>query len=107
VEIPIIVEPHGSGWRARCRHPIDTAATGDTRHEAVQALEAVLGAALSEPVTVLPLEVTPDKPWVASAGAIPDDETTAAWLDAIAEYRRRRDADDLAELDAPPTPHRP
>jgi len=53
---------------------------------------------------VLPLEVTPDKPWIASAGSIPDDETTDAWLDAIAEYRRQRDADDQqAALNLPTT----
>lgn len=53
---------------------------------------------------MLPLEVTPDKPWIASAGSIPDDETTDAWLDAIAEYRRQRDADDQqAALNLPTT----
>ena len=93
MEIPVIVEPHGGGWRARCRHPIDASATGDTRYEATQALEAILRAAVSDPFTLLPLEVTPDKPWIASAGSISDDETTDAWLDAIAEYRRQRDAD--------------
>jgi hypothetical protein len=94
VEIPIIVEPDGGGWRARCRHPVEASATGDTRHEATQALEATLRAHLADPFTLLPLEVTPDRPWIAAAGAIPDDETTDAWLDAVAEYRRQRDADD-------------
>ncbi|MBN9121977.1 MAG: hypothetical protein J0I06_23015 [Planctomycetes bacterium] len=96
MEIPVIVEPHEGGWRARCRHPVDVSATGGTRYEATQALEAILRAAVSDPFTLLPLEVTPDKPWIASAGAIPDDDTTDAWLDAIAEYRRQRDADDQA-----------
>jgi hypothetical protein len=104
VEIPVIVEPHNGGWRARCRHPIDASATGDTRHEATQALEALLRAAVSDPFTLLPLEVTPDKPWIASAGSVPDDETTDTWLDAIAEYRRQRDADDQASLNQPTAP---
>jgi hypothetical protein len=52
---------------------------------------------------MLPLEVTPDKPWIASAGSVPDDETTDAWLDAIAEYRRQRDADDQQAASPPPT----
>jgi predicted RNase H-like HicB family nuclease len=102
LEIPVIVEPHGGGWRARCRHPVDASATGDTRHEALQALEGLLRAAITDPVMLLPLEVTLDKPWIASAGVIPDDETTDAWLDAIAEYRRQRDADDQAALPPPP-----
>jgi hypothetical protein len=104
LEIPVIVEPHGGGWRARCRHPIDASATGDTRYEATQALEAILRAAVSDPFTLLPLEVTPDKPWIAFAGSIPDDETTDAWLDAVAEYRRQRDADDQASLNQPAAP---
>jgi hypothetical protein len=98
VEIPVIVEPHGGGWRARSRHLIEASATGDTRYEATQALEALLRAEVSDPFTLLPLEVTPDKPWIASAGAVPDDETTDAWLDAIAECRRQRDADDQAAI---------
>jgi hypothetical protein len=103
MEIPIIVEPLGAGWRARCRHPVEASATGDTRYEATQALEAILRAAVADPFTLLPLEVTPDKPWIASAGAIPDDETTEAWLDAVAEYRRQRDADDQQALSTPPS----
>ena len=73
------------------------------RYEATQALEAILRAATPNPFTLLPLEVTPDKPWIAFAGSIPDDETTEAWLDAIAEYRRERDAEDQASL-SPPSP---
>jgi hypothetical protein len=103
VEIPIIVEPHDGGWRARCRHPVDASATGGTRHEATQALEATLRGTLAGPFTLLPLEVTPGAPWVASAGAVPDDETTDAWLDAIADYRRQRDADDQKLLSPPPS----
>jgi hypothetical protein len=96
VEIPAIVEPHGGVWRARCRHPVEASATGDTRYEATQALESILRAQVSDPFTLLPLEA--DKPGIASAGAIPDDKTTDEWLDAVAEYRRQRDADDQAAL---------
>ena len=101
MEIPVVVEPFGGGWRARCRHPAEASATGDTRYEATQALEAILRAALADPFTLIPLEVTPDKPWIAFAGSIPDDPLTEAWLDAIAENRRQRDADDQQSL-APP-----
>jgi hypothetical protein len=103
LEIPVIVEPHGGGWRARCRHPIDASATGDTRYEATQALEAILRASVSDPFTLLPLEVTPDKPWIAFGGSIPDDQLTEEWLDHIAENRRQQDADDQASLSPPPT----
>ena len=103
MEIPVIVEPVDGSWRARCRHPVEASATGDTRHEATQALEAILCATVPGPFTLLPLEVTPDKPWIASAGGIPDDETTEAWLDAIAEYRRQCDAADQQALSPPPS----
>lgn len=102
MEIPVIVEPHDGGWRARCRHPVEAETTGASRYDAVSALEAALRAAVGGPVTLLPLEVTPDKPWIAFAGSIPDDETTDAWLDAIAENRRQRDADDQAAQVPPP-----
>lgn len=82
------------GWRARCRHPVEASATGDTRCEATQALEAILRTAVSDPLTLLPLEVTPDKPWIAFAGSIPDDTLTDEWLNAIAENRRNRDCED-------------
>jgi predicted RNase H-like HicB family nuclease len=101
MEIPIILEPSGGGWRARCRHPVEASATGETRHEATRALEALLRGRLSESFTILPLEAVPDKPWIATAGAIPDDETTEAWLDAIADYRRQREADDRQTISPP------
>ena len=107
MEIPVIVEPHGGGWRARCRHPVEASATGDTRYEATQALEAILRAAVSDPFTLLPLEVTPDKPWIAFAGSIPDDELTQEWLGHIAENRRQRDAEDQATPATPPSQHVP
>ena len=94
MEIPVIVEPHDGGYRARCRHPVEAEATGATRYDARLALGAILAARVAGPFTVLPLEVTPDKPWIATAGSVPDDETTDAWLDGIAEYRRQCDAAD-------------
>ena len=103
MEIPVIVEPADGGYRARCRHPVEAAATGVSRYDATQALEAALRAAgVPAPFVLLPLEVTPDKPWVASAGSVPDDEMTDLWLDGIAEYRRQCDAADQAGL--PPNP---
>lgn len=99
MEIPVIVEPTEIGYRARCRHPVAAEAVGGTRYEAAQALEAALRAAgVPDPFTLLPLEVTPDRPWVGTAGSVPDDETTDRWLDGIAEYRRQCDAADQAAL---------
>jgi hypothetical protein len=108
MEIPVIVEPHGGGYRARCRHPVEAEATGHSPYDARLGLEAVLAARVAGPFTVLPLEVTPDKPWIATAGAVPDDETTDAWLDGVAEYRRQCDAaDQVTQSPAPSAPAAP
>lgn len=109
MEIPVIVEPTETGYRTRCRHPVAAEAVGGTRYEATQALEAALQAAgVPDPFMLLPLEVTPDKPWIATAGSVPDDEMTDMWLDGIAEYRRQCDAADQAASsqnpNSPPAP---
>lgn len=104
MEIPVILEPTAAGYRARCRHPVEAEATGDTRYEATQALEAVLSVRVPPPFTLLPLEVTLDKPWLAAAGWLPDDELTDQYLDGIAEYRRQCEAADQAALPSDPNP---
>ena len=105
MEIAVIVEPTDAGYRARCRHPVEAEATGASRFDATRALEAALRARVAGPLTLLPVEVTPDKPWLGSAGSVPDDDLTERWLDAIAEYSRERDAEDLAGL--PPAANTP
>ncbi|MBX9580628.1 MAG: hypothetical protein K2X87_10000 [Gemmataceae bacterium] len=94
MDIPVVVGPAGTGYRARCRHPAEAEAPGGTRYEAVQALEAALKGRVPEPFALLPLEVTPDKPWLAAAGWLPDDDLTRQYLDAVAEHRRQCDARD-------------
>ncbi len=105
MEIAIILEPHDGGYCARCRHPVEARATGFSRQDARCALEAILGPLVAGRFTTLPLETTPDKPWIASAGSIPDDAVTEEWLDAVAEYRRCCDTADQQTL--PPTPTQP
>ena len=94
LEIVAIVEPESAGYRARCRHPVPAAAVGAMRFDALQALEAILRGPIADPFTILPLEATPDKPWIASAGSVPDDALTDEWVAAIEEYRRDCDAAD-------------
>jgi hypothetical protein len=92
MEIAVIIEPHDGGYRARCRHPVEAEAFGYSRYDARCTLEALLASHIAGPFTTLPLEVTPQQPWIASAGSIPDDAVTEEWLDAVAEYRRQCDA---------------
>ncbi|VTT97406.1 unnamed protein product [Gemmataceae bacterium] len=98
MEIAVVIEPHDGGYRARCRHPVAAEASGHSRFDARSALEAVLQAHVAGPFTTLPLEVTPQQPWIASAGSVPDDAITEEWLDAVAEYRRQRDVADQQSL---------
>jgi hypothetical protein len=103
VEIPVIIELVGPGYRARCRHPVAAEAVGESRFAARQALEAVLRQHVAEPFETLPLEA-PESPWIGTAGSVPDDEPTEQWLDAVAEYRRARDAEDQASPSPAPNP---
>jgi hypothetical protein len=102
MQIAVIVEQVGAEYRARCRHPVAAEAAGQSRYEATAALEAVLRQRVAGPFELLPLEASPDRPWVSFAGSIPDDALTEEWLDAIAEQRRERDAADRSAL--PPSP---
>lgn len=103
MQIAVVVELDRGEYRSRCRHPVAAEAAGHSRYEATRALETALAGRVPDPFELLVLEATPDKPWVASAGAIPDDETTDLWLDGIAEYRRQCDAAD--RIGVAPTPN--
>lgn len=81
MDVPVVVAPVGADYRARCRHPVAAEATGATRYEALHALEAALVGRVPGPLTLLPLEATPDKPRVAAAGWLPDDDLTRQYLD--------------------------
>lgn len=94
MEIPVVIEAVGPGYRARCRHPVAAEADGDTRFAALTDLEALLAARGVGPFTTLPIEA--DQPWMATAGWIPDDDVTADWLAAVAEYRRDRVDEDTS-----------
>jgi hypothetical protein len=98
MEIMVIIEPIDSGYRARCRHPVEAEANGLSPYDARLALESVLRGLISDPFTLLALETTPDKPWIATAGSIPDDSVTNEWLGSVAEYRRDCDAADQLSL---------
>jgi hypothetical protein len=98
MEIIVIIEPFGTGYRARCSHPLPAEAKGETAFEARLALEKKPEEMVSESFSIFPVGVTPDKPWLATAGSVPDDPTTDEWLAAIEQYRRDRDAEDRAAV---------
>ncbi len=102
MEIMAIIEPVSAGYRARCRHPVEAVATGHSPYDAKLALETVLRGLITDPFTILALEATHDKPWIATAGSIADDSVTNEWLVAVAEYRRDCDVADQQTLSHAP-----
>ena len=89
MDISVILEHvENNGFRARTGEPLPASAEGGTREEAIDRLRAVLAEKVSSGVEIIRLRVptvSPDRPiW-------PDDEFTRAWLNGIAEARRRAD----------------
>jgi hypothetical protein len=73
VQIPVVVEFVGPGYRASCRHPVVAQADGDTPAAARQALEALLREHVAGPFETVPVEASDDSadPW-ASATTAPE-----------------------------------
>lgn len=91
MKVPIVVQHDDGHYLARCADPVRAEARGESRFEAVSRLADVLRARLGSDAETLPLDVTPDRPWLASAGSLPDDEQTRAWIAEMAELRSRED----------------
>lgn len=97
MQIPIMIEPvAGNGFRSRGGEPFALSAEGATREEVLAKLQQQLQARLQGGTQVATLEVTQPpaaNPWVEFAGMFKDDPYFDSWQDAIAENRRRADAD--------------
>ncbi|MGL6094584.1 MAG: hypothetical protein ACRC7O_02130 [Fimbriiglobus sp.] len=89
MEIPAIVEYCGDTYTLRCRHPVPLTATGFTKVEARDKLEAELRDTLGVEVRVLVLGPDYSKPWLLMLGALPDDEATEDWVATMTELRRQ------------------
>jgi predicted RNase H-like HicB family nuclease len=97
VEIPVLIEPvAGNGYRAKSGEPLPLAAEGATRDEALRKLRELLQERLHAGAEVAALEVpgpSVPNPWVEFAGMFKDDPYFDEFVEAMAENRRKMDAD--------------
>src|SRR5438270_12972680 len=97
VKIPVLIEPvAGNGYRAKSGEPLPLAAEGATRDEAMRKLRELLHERLHAGAEVAALEVpgpAAPNPWVEFAGMFKDDPYFDEWQQAMAENRRKMDAD--------------
>ncbi len=97
MQIPVVIEPvMGDGYRARTGEPVALMAEGTTPDEALQRLRELVQGRVANGVQIVPLDL-PDleNPWVRYAGMFKDNPLFDEWQEAIAEYRRQRDAEDI------------
>jgi len=95
MDIPVLIEPvAGNGFRARGGEPFALVAEGATREEALQKVREQLQERLQAGSQIVPLDVPgQENPWVKFAGMFKDDPLFDDWQAAIAENRRKADAD--------------
>ncbi len=104
MQIPVVVEKvKGVGYRARSGEPMVESAEGPTPDEALHKLREALTARVVAGAWLMQLDIpAADNPWLRVAGMLADedDESFEEFQRAIAENRRRVDAED-AEPDLP------
>jgi predicted RNase H-like HicB family nuclease len=95
MEIPVLIERvEGNGFRARGGEPLGLTTDGATPEEALGKLQQLLKDRIAAGARIVPLEVPgADNPWRTFAGMFKDDPLYDEWQQAIAENRRRADAD--------------
>jgi predicted RNase H-like HicB family nuclease len=95
MEIPVIVEPvAGNGYRATGAAPLGLSAEGATREEALRKLTEAIRGRLRGGAELVMLHLPDvDNPRLKIEGVYKDDPTFDEWQQAIAEYRRQRDAE--------------
>ena len=96
MKLPVLVEPiPGKGFVAKTASPFDWSAEGATADEAMANLRVEVARHMQSGARAAMIDVPHVTPqlWLSGVGTIPDDEVTQIWLDAIAENRRKMDAD--------------
>lgn len=95
MQIPVVVEKvKDMVYQARSGEPLAASAEGPTPDEALRKLREVLTERIRAGANLVQLDVpAADNPWMPMAGIFADDPTFDEWQEAIAENRRRDDAD--------------
>lgn len=92
MEIPVLLQPvAGNGYRAEA---LGLSAEGATQDEALTKLRTELAQRTAAGARIVPMVVPDGKPpWAEFAGELRDDPMLDAWKQAMADYRRQRDAE--------------
>ncbi len=95
MQIPVLVERiQNNGYRAKGGEPFAISVEAATREEALQKLTEALEARLRGGAELVMLHLPGvDNPWLRMEGVFKDDPLFDEWQQAIAEYRRQRDAE--------------
>jgi hypothetical protein len=102
MEIPVLVEPSPTGFRATTGAPLDLSADGPTADAALAALRMLVADRLRAGGQLRALTVTATP----SGSGLADNPLFDDWLRAVEEYRKQRDAEERA-ADPLPTGARP
>jgi len=92
MQIPILIEVIGDRYRAKAGEPFALSAEGDTRLEAYRKLEELILGRLQTGSQLFTLEIREAHPASIHAGSFKDHPLWDEWQAAIAENRRREDA---------------
>jgi hypothetical protein len=96
----VLVEPVAGGFQARTGEPFSLTAAGSSRDGALQKLHELIKARLATGAEIVPLEVGPPEPLpLPPPGIFKDNPLFDEWQEAIAEYRRKIDEEDLRAVD--------
>ncbi len=94
MSISILVEPAANGFRASTGGPLDLVAEAATAADAVAALRAKIADRLRGGVVLVEQPVAPQPP--VAVLPLAENPLFDSWLEAVEEYRTRRDAEERA-----------
>jgi hypothetical protein len=98
--LPILVEPHAGGYRARTGSPFDITADAPTADAAVAAVRRQLDDRMQAGAVVVPYPLSANVTGLPPIPSLADHPLFDDFLKAIAENRAEADAADAAELAA-------
>ena len=102
MQIPVVVEPVGSGqFRAQGLPPFTAVAEAATSDEAVSKVREQLHKEVEggKRVVMVDVSVKEENPWLAMAGWLKDDPMFDEWRAEVEAYRRQCDIDAGIDLD--------
>jgi hypothetical protein len=93
MQIPILIEPiEGDRYRARAGEPFAMSAEGETKMEAYKKLEEMIFKRMQAGAELFTLDLQEAPPHSLCAGSAKNNPLFDKWQAAIAENRRREDA---------------